>query len=138
MVLTFLSRETKYEITSCEVLSTVLNEMVQEVSKLYELMKIIIESIVKYPTKISKLSNIPPPWNLWNVKIISLWNQLVYIKLLPTSVYSVCVVDVDVNYIWHLSTWLHDLWELLLGVRSGAEPGFQLRGDQDKKSDFSK
>jgi hypothetical protein len=61
MVLTFLSRETKYEITSCEVLSTVLNEMVQEVSKLYELMKIIIESIVKYPTKISKLSNIPPP-----------------------------------------------------------------------------
>ncbi|XP_045795467.1 xanthosine methyltransferase 2-like [Trifolium pratense] len=30
MVLTFLSRETKYEITSCEVLSTVLNEMVQE------------------------------------------------------------------------------------------------------------
>jgi hypothetical protein len=61
MVLTFLSRETKYEITSCEVLSAVLNEMVQEVSKLYELMKIIIESIVKYPTKISKLSNIPPP-----------------------------------------------------------------------------
>ena len=32
MVLTFLSRGTKYEITSCEVLST-LNEMVQEVCK---------------------------------------------------------------------------------------------------------
>jgi hypothetical protein len=45
MVLTFLSRETRYEITSCEVLSTVLNEMAHEVSKLYELMKIIIESI---------------------------------------------------------------------------------------------
>ena len=33
MVLTFLSKETKHEINSCEVLSTVLNEMVQEVSK---------------------------------------------------------------------------------------------------------
>jgi hypothetical protein len=61
MVLTFLSRETKYEITSCEVLSTVLNEMAQEVNKLYELMKIIIESIVKYPTEISKIVEYSSP-----------------------------------------------------------------------------
>jgi hypothetical protein len=50
MVLTFLSKETKCEITSCEVLGTVLNEMVQAVSKLlYELMKIIISNFIQIP-----------------------------------------------------------------------------------------